>query len=76
MSVIRALLVRIAGEPYAFPLNRIDRIVRVPRDDVRRLEGRPHFLLDGQPVGLVDAVQVLEPARAGRRRATRCRWSW
>ena len=30
MSVVRALLVRIAGEPYAFPLNRIDRIVRVP----------------------------------------------
>ena len=26
MSVIRALLVKIAGEPYAFPLNRLDRI--------------------------------------------------
>ena len=25
LSVIRAVLVRIAGEPYAFPLNRIDR---------------------------------------------------
>jgi two-component system, chemotaxis family, sensor histidine kinase and response regulator WspE len=60
MSVIRALLVKIAGEPYAFPLNRIDRIVRVPRDDVRRLEGRSHFLMDGHLVGLIDAVQVLE----------------
>ena len=59
MSVIRALLVRIAGEPYAFPLNRIDRIVRVDRADVRRLEGRAHFLLDGQLVGLVEAVMVL-----------------
>jgi two-component system, chemotaxis family, sensor histidine kinase and response regulator WspE len=65
MSVIRALLVRIAGEPYAFPLNRIDRIVRVPREEVRRLEGRPHFLLDGQLVGLVDAVQVLELPDSG-----------
>src|SRR5579883_1567510 len=27
VSVIRALLVAIAGEPYAFPLNRIDRIL-------------------------------------------------
>ena len=62
MSVIRALLVKIAGEPYAFPLNRIDRIVRVPRDDVRRLEGRPHFVLDGHLVGLIDAVQVLDLA--------------
>jgi two-component system sensor histidine kinase and response regulator WspE len=60
MSVIRALLVKIAGEPYAFPLNRIDRIIRVPSDDVRRLEGRPHFLMDDQLVGLIDAVQVLE----------------
>jgi two-component system sensor histidine kinase and response regulator WspE len=60
MSVIRALLVKIAGEPYAFPLNRIDRIVRVPRDDVRRLEGRPHFVLDDHLVGLIDAVQVLD----------------
>ncbi|SIN75359.1 two-component system, chemotaxis family, sensor histidine kinase and response regulator WspE [Singulisphaera sp. GP187] len=60
MSVIRALLVRIAGEPYAFPLNRIDRILRVPRSDVQILEGRQHFSLDDQPVGLVEATQVLE----------------
>jgi two-component system, chemotaxis family, sensor histidine kinase and response regulator WspE len=60
MSVIRALLVRIAGEPYAFPLNRIDRIIRVPRDEVRRLEGRPHFLMDDHLIGLIDAVQVLD----------------
>jgi two-component system, chemotaxis family, sensor histidine kinase and response regulator WspE len=60
MSVIRALLVKIAGEPYAFPLNRIDRIVRVSGDEVRRLEGRPHLLMDDLLVGLIDAVQVLE----------------
>ena len=65
MSVIRALLVKIAGEPYAFPLNRLERIARVPRDDVRRLEGRPHFLVDGQLVGLVDAAQVLELPEGG-----------
>ena len=60
MSVIRALMVQISGEPYAFPLNRIDRIVRVSTDEIRRIEGRPHFLLDEQLVGLIDAVQVLE----------------
>jgi two-component system sensor histidine kinase and response regulator WspE len=60
MSVIRALLVKIAGEPYAFPLNRLERIARVSRSEVRRLEGRPHFLVDGQLVGLVDAAQVFE----------------
>ena len=65
MSVIRALLVKIAGEPYAFPLNRLERIVRVPRDEVRRLEGRPHFLMDDQLIGLIDAVQVLELSGEG-----------
>jgi two-component system sensor histidine kinase and response regulator WspE len=59
-SVIRALLVQIAGEPYAFPLNRIDRIVRLAEDELRVLEGRRHFAMDDQPVGLVDAAQVLD----------------
>jgi two-component system sensor histidine kinase and response regulator WspE len=60
VSVIRALLVEIAGEPFAFPLNRIDRILMLDRDETRDLEGKPHLMLDGQPVGLVEAAQVLE----------------
>ena len=60
MSVIRALLVEIAAEPYAFPLNRIDRILRVPLSSVQSLEGRRHFLLDGEAVGLVDARDVFD----------------
>ena len=60
VSVIRALLVEIAGEPYAFPLNRIDRILMLDRKDVRELEGKPHAMVDDQPVGLVEAVTVLE----------------
>ena len=63
VSVIRALLVEIAGEPYAFPLNRIDRILMLDRKDLRELEGKPHFDVDDQPVGLVEAYQVLRPAR-------------
>jgi two-component system sensor histidine kinase and response regulator WspE len=68
-SVIRALLVEIAGEPYGLPLNRIDRILRLVEDDVHVLEGRRHFAMDGQPVGLVEGAQVLDlppAARAGR----------
>jgi two-component system, chemotaxis family, sensor histidine kinase and response regulator WspE len=60
VSVIRALLVEIAGEPFAFPLSRIDRILMLDRQEVRELEGKPHMLLDDQPLGLVEAAQVLE----------------
>ena len=60
VSVIRPLLVEIAGEPYAFPLSRIDRIFMLDRKDLRELEGKPHAMLDDQPVGLVEAVAVFE----------------
>ena len=66
VSVIRALLVEIAGEPFAFPLNRIDRILMLDRHDIVDLEGKPHVILDDQPLGLIEAAQVLElptPAR-------------
>ncbi len=60
VSVIRALLVEIAAEPYAFPLNRIDRIFLLRREDVIELEGKPHAMVDGEPVGLVEATLVLD----------------
>ena len=65
MSVIRALVVRVSGRAtYAFPLNRIGSIQVVPRERMQALEGKPFFLLDSQPVGLVTASQVLELAPA------------
>jgi two-component system sensor histidine kinase and response regulator WspE len=65
LSVLRAVVVTVAGEPYAFPHNRINRLVRVPRAEVRSLEGRQFVTIDGANVGLVHAAQVLElPAPA------------
>jgi two-component system sensor histidine kinase and response regulator WspE len=60
LSVLRAVLVTIGHEPYAFPHNRIDRLLRLPRSDVHTLEGRQYFSIDGRNVGLVMAQQVLE----------------
>jgi two-component system sensor histidine kinase and response regulator WspE len=60
LSVLRAVLVDVAGEPYAFPLHRIDRLVRVPRGEVRSVENRQFVTLDAQNVGLVLAAQLLE----------------
>jgi two-component system sensor histidine kinase and response regulator WspE len=58
LSVIRAVLVRIAGEAYAFPHNRIDRLVRLTRSDLQSLEERQHFEVDGRNVGVVLASHV------------------
>jgi len=60
MSVIRALLVEIGGEPYAFPLTRIDQILFVRAEDIRTVEGRQYFDRDGVSIGLVMAAQILE----------------
>jgi two-component system sensor histidine kinase and response regulator WspE len=60
LSVIRAVVVEVGGEPYAFPHNRIDRLLRVPRADVRSLEHRQFVAVDGQNVGLVVAAQLLD----------------
>jgi two-component system sensor histidine kinase and response regulator WspE len=65
LSVMRALLVEVAGEPYAIPLNQISRTVKLKRDQVQKLEGRPHFQIAGQSVGLVSARQLFEIANAG-----------
>ena len=60
MSVIRALLVDIGGEPYAFPLTRIDQIIYCGHSDIRTIEGRQYFDRDGASIGLVLAAQILD----------------
>lgn len=59
LSVVRSLLVEIAGEPYALPLASLSRTLALPQEDIDMLEGRPHFTLDGKQIGLVSAQQVL-----------------
>ncbi|HLG56490.1 MAG TPA: hybrid sensor histidine kinase/response regulator [Vicinamibacterales bacterium] len=59
LSVVRTLLAEIGGEPYAFPLACIVRALKLPKDRIAMLEGRQHFELDGQRIGLLRAHQVL-----------------
>lgn len=60
LSVVRALLVDIAGEPYALPLASVARVLRVQRTQIETAEGRPHFAFDDTRVGLVSARELLE----------------
>ncbi|QJW97686.1 hybrid sensor histidine kinase/response regulator [Frigoriglobus tundricola] len=60
LSVIRAVVVDVGGEPYAFPHTRIDRLIRVRRDEVRSIEHRQFVTVDGLNVGLVLAGQLLD----------------
>jgi two-component system sensor histidine kinase and response regulator WspE len=68
LSVVRTLLVDIGGQPYAFPLARIVRVLKLAPQQVELLEGRQHVDVDGRRIGLVTAHQILqagEPHAAG-----------
>lgn len=70
LSVIRTLLVEISGEPYAFPLTRIEQILQLTKQDLFLMENRQYFTLNGQNIGLVSAHQVLE-LKEGKRKGDR-----
>lgn len=59
MSVMSALIAEIAGEPYAFSLARIIRVVKLPSSEVNVLEDHQFAEIDGENIGLVGAAQVL-----------------
>lgn len=60
LSVIRALLVDIAGEPYAVPLTAVSRTLKVARGEVEAADGRQFLAHEGRRLPLVTAHQVLD----------------
>lgn len=58
LSVVRALLVRIAGEPYAFPLTHIVGALEIPPERIESIEGRKLFMHRGQALGLMPATEI------------------
>ena len=60
LSVLRALVVEIAGEPYGIPLAAITRTLKLGKEKVEVLEGRQHFAFEDQRIGLVTAHQIFE----------------
>lgn len=60
LSVIRTFLVEIAGEPYAFPLARIDRCLVIEEEGLESVEDRQYFRFDKTNIALVDIHDILE----------------
>jgi two-component system, chemotaxis family, sensor histidine kinase and response regulator WspE len=58
-SVMRAVVAEVAGEAYAFPLLRIERILRLPASEVRTLSNAQYFVLAEANISLVCAQQIL-----------------
>jgi two-component system sensor histidine kinase and response regulator WspE len=60
LSVIRSLIVEVAGEPYGLPLAHVTHTLVLPAAAIDMLEGQQHFSFDGRRIGLVTAHQILD----------------
>lgn len=59
-SIVRALVVDVAGEAYALPIARVERVQRVPAAEVLALSGRQYVKVDDDELGIVAASRVLD----------------
>ncbi|HYD97564.1 MAG TPA: hybrid sensor histidine kinase/response regulator [Noviherbaspirillum sp.] len=59
-SVVRAVVTEIAGEAYAVPITKIERVMHLEPGEIRTLEDRQFFSLGSEHIGLVSAAQLLE----------------
>jgi two-component system sensor histidine kinase and response regulator WspE len=59
-SLVRALVLDIAGEAYAVPIVKIERVLSVPASEIRTLENKQYVDYNGEHLGLVLAAQVLD----------------
>ena len=70
LSVLRAALVEVADEPYAFPLARIERVLRIGGDAIKAVQGRLQCDVDGEATGLVDGAEMFALGETPRDSAT------
>jgi len=65
LSVLRTLIVEIAGEYYALPLSRIDRVLEVDPSELHVVEDRQFCTVDGDHIGVIDAREILQTPPGG-----------
>jgi two-component system, chemotaxis family, sensor histidine kinase and response regulator WspE len=58
LSIVRALLVEIRSQPYAFPLVHINRALKVAKKDIEVVAGRQNFRFEDRQIGLIAANQI------------------
>lgn len=64
LAITSALLVDVAGQPFAVPLDRVERIVRLDDDSVRSVAGSAVLLQAESSVPLLDGPETLATADA------------
>jgi two-component system chemotaxis sensor kinase CheA len=65
LAIVSALQVEVAGAPFAIPIDRIERTLRLSPETVRSAAGRRMLVLDDDVLPLVDGADVFHRAPSG-----------
>jgi len=65
LAIVSALQVELAGAPFAFPIDRIERTLRLSDGTVRSVAGRRMLVLDDDVLPLVDGAEAFKRTAAG-----------
>jgi len=65
LAIVSALQVEVAGAPFAFPIDRIERTLRLSDGAVRSVAGRRMLVLDDDVLPLVDAAEMYRRTTTG-----------
>ncbi len=60
LSRVPSLLVEISGEPYAFPLARIDTVIQLPLGDTYQKNNQEYAVIEGIETRMVSAARILD----------------
>jgi two-component system chemotaxis sensor kinase CheA len=65
LAIVSALQVEVAGAPFAFPIDRIERTLRLSDGIVRSVAGRRMLVLEDDVLPLIDGADVFRRTAAG-----------
>jgi two-component system, chemotaxis family, sensor kinase CheA len=65
LAIVHALLIDVAGAPFAIPIDRVERTLRLEERNVRNLAGRKVLNLDTGVLPLLDGASTFERAPTG-----------
>jgi two-component system chemotaxis sensor kinase CheA len=65
LAIVSALQVEVAGAPFAFPIDRIERTLRRSDGTVRSVAGRRMLVLDDDVLPLVDGAEMFKRSADG-----------
>jgi two-component system chemotaxis sensor kinase CheA len=65
LAIVSALQIEVAGAPFAFPIDRIERTLRLSDGAVRSVAGRRMLVLDDDVLPLIDGADVFKRTGAG-----------